>query len=540
MLGSAIGVATGGYTPMSDVAIFEVRTYDVFSGHPPLLGLYSTAASFADPVFHPGPLLFDLLAIPVRLGPYGTGLALGMGIVNAAVVVAIPWVVSRFLGRSAAAVAAAVTGVWIWSWGPELLVDTFPGHAAATPFLLLLISAWGWAAGHDRIAIVAVVAYSLAGQTHGSTFVVGTGALAAAGVIRFVVSRSQPIRRRPLTLAASMLMLLWLQPILQQLFGDGPGNFSELLRMSSESDATRLGASRAVTAMASVLVAPPWWTRPGVAGQLPNTTGDPQADVGVWPLAPSLVGLLALVAVLVAGTRWMIGRGDMNALPGALVAGATLVSGFVYMSRLPLYEVFGFMGHTGRWLFPFGVFVAIFALTAVQRHLPSPAAAAQMVTATACVGVIAIAVTPWSHSPAIGPMGALRGQQESARRIRESLDILDGQGTVYVEVNRGMFPIWTDSILAELTRRGTPYVVNEPYRYVQLGERRRFDGHADMRLRVVIDPEEQLDDNDLVIAIVPGVPRPPLISEERWQWDSDLWADDAIRVVIEPYVPVGG
>ena len=45
--------------------------------------------------------------------------------------------------------------------------------------------------------------------------------------------------------------------------------------------------------------------------------------------------------------------------------------------------------------------------------------------------------------------------------------------------------------------------------------------------------------DDLVIATVPGSPRPPLVSEERWRWDSDLWADSAIRVVIEPYVPVG-
>jgi hypothetical protein len=230
----------------------------------------------------------------------------------------------------------------------------------------------------------------------------------------------------------------------------------------------------------------------------------------------------------------------MNALPGALVIGATLLSGFVYMTRLPLYELFGFMGHTGRWLFPFGVFITIYALTAVQRHVPSPVTSAQIVTATACVGVIAIVATPWSHSPAIGPMGALRGQQDSARRIRESLDVLDGQGTVFVEVNSGMFPIWTDAILAEFTRRGIPYVVNEPYRYVQLGERRRFDGQADMRLRVVTDPEEQIDDNDLVIATVPGLPRPPLVSEERWRWDSDLWAGNAIRVVIEPYEAAGG
>ena len=59
-----------------------------------------------------------------------------------------------------------------------------------------------------------------------------------------------------------------------------------------------LGVARSIRTIASVLVAPPWWTRPGFDSQLPEAAGAPRSEVGAWPLAPSIIGLLAYVGWL--------------------------------------------------------------------------------------------------------------------------------------------------------------------------------------------------------------------------------------------------
>ena len=64
-----------------------MRSYDVFTGHPPLVGMPSTGPTgvLAEQAFHLGPLLFWLLALPAHfLGP--SSLAVTVGLVNVACV----------------------------------------------------------------------------------------------------------------------------------------------------------------------------------------------------------------------------------------------------------------------------------------------------------------------------------------------------------------------------------------------------------------------------------------------------------------------
>ena len=61
-----------GWQPLGDNGILLVRARDVGTAHHPLLGPWTSASQLLDmDVNNPGPLYFDLLALPVRLlGPW--------------------------------------------------------------------------------------------------------------------------------------------------------------------------------------------------------------------------------------------------------------------------------------------------------------------------------------------------------------------------------------------------------------------------------------------------------------------------------------
>ena len=57
-----------GWIAVLDEATISLRSFQVFSLHPPLLGQYSTTSeSVGHLIFDPGPLQYWLLAVPVRI-----------------------------------------------------------------------------------------------------------------------------------------------------------------------------------------------------------------------------------------------------------------------------------------------------------------------------------------------------------------------------------------------------------------------------------------------------------------------------------------
>src|SRR3954454_17288965 len=75
------GAVANGWVPLGDDAIIVVRSYDVLSTHPPLLGPYSTSSQLiGHPVLSPGAPLSCLRALPARRGELGPPIA--MGVVN--------------------------------------------------------------------------------------------------------------------------------------------------------------------------------------------------------------------------------------------------------------------------------------------------------------------------------------------------------------------------------------------------------------------------------------------------------------------------
>src|SRR6266508_4093739 len=75
----AVLVALGrnGWTPQGDDAALSWRAWLVFSRRPPTVGPYTLASVQGGPAYNPGPLLFWVMAVPVRLFP-GIGPVLGV------------------------------------------------------------------------------------------------------------------------------------------------------------------------------------------------------------------------------------------------------------------------------------------------------------------------------------------------------------------------------------------------------------------------------------------------------------------------------
>ena len=120
---AARGIA-GGYEPVNDNSLIELRAGDVFTGHHPLLGTLSSASiSTGIDVNHLGPLLFDVVAIPFRLFGRSAGIPVAIALLNIAVVWLVGFVTSRVGGAIAAVSAQVITALMVWTMGSELLYD---------------------------------------------------------------------------------------------------------------------------------------------------------------------------------------------------------------------------------------------------------------------------------------------------------------------------------------------------------------------------------------------------------------------------------
>ena len=289
------GLASG-YEPVGDNALIELRARDVFTDHWPLLGTWSSASVAAgQDLNHPGPLLFDLFAVPVRLLGGRAGIAVGAAALNIAAVWGSVLVARRVGWRRRRPRHGARRG--------RPGVDD--GQRAAVRRL---------AAEHPRAAVLRLPRARLGGlrRARGSAAVGRRRRLAVrAGAPQLPVRRpgrssapaSSPCggtpraalwRRhgRSLLLALAVGLLAWAQPLLEQLFGAGRGNISPAGSSGSD-DGVRSGLSLAVRMVAAVLAIPPAWFRPGYDTAIPLTPWTETADGRVLDPALPAVGVAA-------------------------------------------------------------------------------------------------------------------------------------------------------------------------------------------------------------------------------------------------------
>ena len=253
MIVPAVVLAIHGWRPEADDALIALRTWWVFSNHTPLVGTASTASG-AHQAFGLGPLQFWLLAVPIRLdmsqgllfgATFWCGLALSLTVEAA-------W---RTTGWPGCLVIALVTADLAWQtpilsnlvWNPDF--GLFFLIATAT-------FAWAVAAGSFRWWPPAVVAGSIAAQSHVFYLLPAVALIVAAPLV--AVAARRPARYRWLVTGLALGALCWVLPCAQELFGH-PGNISVLLSGSPGSRRIGLGFGLRALSMAGSLH-PIWLT----------------------------------------------------------------------------------------------------------------------------------------------------------------------------------------------------------------------------------------------------------------------------------------
>ena len=550
ILVAALRTAIHRWVPTSDNGLLLLRTADVATSNHPWLGTWTSASLTAGTNFNnPGPLLFDLLAGPVKVLGYGIGMPLGLALVNGASVFGAA-LVARRQGGSRAVVAMMLAATCIaWAMGSALLVDPWQPHVLMLPFLFLLALLWGIACG-DLVLIpwFAAVA-SLLVQTHLSySFLIlfFTIGLAAAVVVH---ARRTPSKRAGLTSigvkTAIVFVVLWLQSFIEQLFGEGQGNLSRLVSSSSSSQ-TKIGLKLGTRLIAGVMLLPPWFARWAFVDAVPSTpysgTGSAQQLIvtGVVSFriaAPAVVIFVAITALLL--WRAFVARLRVVVAALAMVEGL-VVCAVVAMIVMPA-GILGLSAHQMRWLWTMSAFnlvaVAGSALVVLRIELAARTARrsadvastralstravpmigpVSMVCGVTATMVFAAMACPTFYQSA-GPT-ADHGARDTVAAMIRQMSVLRGHAPLLFDDTGLRFAeSYSGAVLAELGQLDVPFEVANPIMVRQVGDGRKVSGRANERLYI--------REGDEAAVIPPGVDRVVFVPGLS---DADLAERDAL------------
>jgi hypothetical protein len=534
-------VATGraihrGWLPLSDDAFFPIRARDVFSyHHVPLLGLASSASLSASATLnHPGPLLFDGLALPVKLFGGGTGVALGIGLLNAAAVLGIAVFAFRRGGPMLGGAAMAATAGLCWTMGSEALFEPWQPYSMMLPFLGFLILVWSVACG-DLVALpCAAVVGSLVLQTHLS-YALLVPLLAVFAILGLGLTlrrdrgrspeswpaiRSRTVRSASIT--GLVLGVCWIQPLIDQVHGEG--NLGRIVTNASPPRHV-YGYDSGVRLVASVASLPPWWFRPSIKETFISSGG--------WRF-PSLA-LAATSLVLLGGVfaacAWRARRShDRTAALAIATSAVGIVAGLLTAARVPITRL-GLQAHVFRWLWPLSVFIFFAVAATLARRLVarrvrptvlvSVFAASATLLAVLNLPTAATTLTPNSHQDAIPVVRALNRQ----------LGVLAGKGPILIDqLFKGRFADpYGAAVIAELQRREIPFVTSDPVLVHQFGTARRASvkaARSELFLRVGNDS----------LSAPPGTPK---VVEHEGLTPPEQRELEALKAQIRRYIRAG-
>jgi len=466
---AAVRAIAQGYVAINDDALILMRTRDVLTADHPWLGTVSSASlTLGVVVSHPGPLMLDLMAAPVRVLGSGPGLVVGVSTLNAVCLLAGAVLAHRVGGRRAYVLALLVGSVLAWSMGSALLYDIWQPHTLVLPFLLLLVLAWAVAAGRLLVLPWACAVASLLVQTHVSYTYLAPFVILAGLALALLADRTAWRRLGvPMAWSAGVVAIAWAQPLWQNWFGPGPGNLGRLVGAATGryGASTPIGVVDAARYTAAVIAFPPWILRPSFGSKL---------AVGPIPAAGPAFAALALIAVLlvvaIACSRGERRRVERDAAVIALVA---LVVGVFALARQPV-SGFGLPApHQMRWLWPLGAFIAfalLLRLTDAWRDRP-----ALIVVLSVLVGVVACANLPASVDRHVQPDADVA--IPAARAMQARIDVLRGRGTLRYDTAGETFgQPYGAALMQSLAEHHIPFVVNDRWLGLQAGRRRQYHG----------------------------------------------------------------
>jgi hypothetical protein len=484
---AALRALVSSWRPAGDAAVIALRANDVLSRHPPMVGMWASASLYLGrDVNHPSPLMFNLLALPVRLLGSGPGTVVGVAAVNVLSVIGIGWWSRRRIGALGAGVLMALVATLVWSMGSEMLIDPWPTTWAVLPFLLLLVAVWS-VADHDDTALpIVVIAGSLCVGSHLSYVILVPALWFLSAVVLGLRLRQRKgeagrTTRQWALLALGVAGLCWIQPVVQQFTGS-PGNLSALVQSANTAAPNPPTNAQAIQIVGVTLAVPPAW--------LPPSFGHPsfRPDRSGAPLWLCTIGLVILTGAwfIAAWLAWK--RNDRVVLALEATAIVAVMAGLLTIFRMPIPASLG--PTYVRWLWPlglFGWFAAGFGLwraaLTTERWRPPRTLAARLrsvvLSMSAVLAVVAVSA---------GCLPANNGSSTAAW-APAALDQL----VPAVVPQLPHLPILVDlggpedqigpALVTELARRGFDVQVSNS-NADQYGERRRWDG-ADMSNLVV-------------------------------------------------------
>jgi hypothetical protein len=351
--------------------------------------------------------------------------------------------------------------------------------------MALLVVAVALAGGDLAMAPWFVGVGSLLAQTHVSylplvaALAVGTAVLAGLSVRR---SPGRVAWRGSLALAVVVGVLAWVQPVVEEVTGDGEGNVSRLARAAVADGQGAIGAGRALRIMAEVLTGP-WYTRGSYESAVPITAPDAPIRGLLAPSAALIV--LSLTVVVLAGLARAGRRTGCRPLATmAELAVVALATGLVTLASSPV-NITGVAVHGMRWLWPIAALVTATLLYGVLVLLRSGPGVGR-VGAPALVLGLALAVAAGNlatyRSQSWGPV-LTAPELRAAQELAAGLDAVEGRGPVLVDVTGVRYgEPYIGLLLAEMQDRGIPFVLDNEGMVRQVGERRRSRGQAALRL----------------------------------------------------------
>ncbi|MBX3315184.1 MAG: hypothetical protein KF906_12795 [Actinobacteria bacterium] len=486
------------WAPVNDDAVIYTRTLDVLSADPPLVGQYTLASEGEDAsaaAYSPGPLGYQLLAVPARVLPAWTIPAV-VGIISSACFVGV-LVLARRRGGIGLVLATAL-GLLAVQRSLELLtfVEIWNPHLAMAPFVLLLVVCWSIAAGDRWLLPAAAFLASLAAQLHLTYVAPGLAALAIAVVGGWAPDLMARWRRRdpnrppepelvaprypsrfaavtarpwaPIAAAALVGLLCWAAPLYQQVTGS-PGNLGQILSSNGGGDRDQFGAGLANAALVDTYGVPPSFLvrDPELRLFLPGGTDD--------PLLAQVVALgvvVGVAAVAVGHAR----RRERSVVAGASVALALVPALWTIVAIFPVDRALA-ASYSFRWFVPAGLLAWLVLGWGVARldRVPRPGASAgdAATVAVLVVGLVAavvIAMQPYA------PQDQLHSTYAAANALGDPLEAATRAGGRYRLAPSGIFRYSLEpAMAARLRADGRDPVIGDD-RVMFWGDRYRASG----------------------------------------------------------------
>jgi len=467
------------YYPAGDVAGTELQVRDV-GHHPVLLGLFSR-----DGWNHPGPILFYVLAVPYRLtGGRSIGLLLGALLINGAAILGMALIARRHGGTPLLLLTLLGCGLVVRSFGPDLVRDPWNVSITVLPFGLLVFLTWEMISGSAWALPAGAFVASFCIQTHvgyallaAPLLVLGTSCLVAQSYRRVQAGRAAAVRRsRPLRaalVAAGVLVVLWLPPVLQQITA-AHGNLGKIAGYFLDDSGKKAHT-----------LAEGWRLTSNQFGSRPEWITGHRAVIPLRFEPASLlhaafpVYLLPFVGVAFALWR----RGERDAFWLTATVGLTLSLGVVWVARTlgPVYDYrLGWI-----WVVTMFAFVATAwgAWRLVDERVRPTTRRALGVACVVALGAITLVNAVYAARPvgdAYSPQVAVLARQTTAALPR-------GSGDVIVRCSGDEGCVYYAALILWLERHGISARTQSAYGLVGSDSAHRVHRHGPVR--AILDVE---------------------------------------------------